>query len=182
MLRFILLLCLCFALTEAKGVDKNDPRIIDLSQKNVALRKSGPKPKEKSVTARRIRARMTKTRQKLEKNAEIERMKLKKMKMTAQRGLDFIERILVKSHTIKLNDEKKIVKIDPPQVKNVRNLLTSRIGYNLDQKEENKCGKIIEITMRAGALSKKLRDNRLKRQNQQKGMEIFMIIVPVFSF
>ena len=170
MLRFILLLSLFFVLTKASKLDRNDPRIIDLSKNKMTLRRSVPKPKNQSIATRSIKARMAKTKQKLETNAEIQRLKMMKMKKTALRGLKLIERVLVQSKAIELNDKKKIVKIDPPQVKNVRNLLATRIAYNMDKMEDNQCGQVVDFAMRAGLLDKEIRHKRQTKSKQPKGI------------
>ena len=172
MLRTVLVVSLIFALSDFSKAERRDPRIIDLSKDNRGLIKADPKPKERSIATRSIRARMTKTRMQIKANNDYEMLRKRKLARQAKQGLKFIEKVLVGSRAIQLNKQKRIVKVDSSQVKNVRNVLSTRMSYEFGKDTDTPCIQAVDFVLRAGELSKKVRDQRRKhpgKDNHAKG-------------
>ena len=170
MLRLLLLVGLALAFIDLSTADHKvrDPRIIDIKG---VTESSDPKPKDKYNRAKNIRRQTNKTELKIKANQRRLQVQRIAMKRKIKAGLDLVGKALKQKGAIKVNDKGKIIKIDGPTVREVKNRFIKFTEMVFGQDVEKPCMHAAEFGMRTGVIANKIRSKKSQRKNSHRGIE-----------
>ena len=169
MLRFLLLagLFLVFIDSSFAANKERDPRIIDIE---TVTERAYTKPKDDHDGAKKIKRQTNKTQMIVKANQRRLQVQKIAMKRRIKAGLDLVGKALKQKGAINVNDKGKIIKIDAPKVREVKNRFMDFTKMLFGSEDDKPCMQAAEFGMRAGAIANKIRGRKSKRRMQKGDM------------